>query len=94
MYHYSTFKLSALALVFSVIICIGNLIWVYQIGTFETELYLDEHRQLKEDWESLPYVDIILVDDSENGCPLNYEPLIKRTWPGTYDTCETAEQGI
>ena len=49
-------------------------------------LYLNEHKQLYDDWTTQPFVDITL-ESNEVGCPLNYEPLLFRYWPGTYDVC-------
>ena len=52
----------------------------------ETNVLLYEHRQLYDDWTSRPYTDVIIVD-SVNGCPLEYEPLFHRMWNGTNEFC-------
>ena len=51
-----------------------------------TFLYLAEHKQLMEDWNTRPYVDITVVK-SDEGCPIDYEPLFYRNWNGTHEIC-------
>ena len=57
-----------------------------------TLLYLHEHKQLINDWTSLPFVDIILESEA-NDCPIDYEPLVYRVWNGTYDLCKVTVDG-
>ena len=52
-----------------------------------TALYLAEHKQLVDDWITRPYVDIILKQ-TEEGCPIDYEPLFWRHWNGTHEVCD------
>ena len=53
----------------------------------QTFLYLQEHKQLVDDWTSRPYIDITIENESD-GCPIDYEPLFYRHWNGTYDVCD------
>ena len=39
-----------------------------------------------EDWTTRPYVDITVVK-SDDGCPIDYEPLFYRNWNGTHEIC-------
>ena len=58
-----------------------------------TFLYLHEHRQLVDDWTTLPFVDVRLeVSQEGNGqlqCGEGYEPVFGRVWNGTYEVCQT-----
>lgn len=53
-----------------------------------TPLFLAEHKKLYEDWTTKPFVDITLVEKSK-GCPIDYEPLFSREWPGTERVCKS-----
>ena len=53
----------------------------------ETELYLAEHKNLVDDWNQQPIVDVIVVDGDQS-CPEDYEPLLNFEWPGTHDVCK------
>ena len=44
------------------------------IEILPTNVYLYEHKQLYDDWNTQYYVDII-IESTDNGCPLDYEPL-------------------
>lgn len=92
MSQYSTCKLSMMALLIALVLCILNLLVSRDLSPMPTELYLQGHKQLVDDWQSLPFVDIGLTNAKE-GCPAGYEPMISREWPGTYDTCETESSG-
>ena len=57
--------------------------------TFEflpTNLLLQDHKELHEEWKRQAYVDITLEKESD-GCPQHYEILYQRPWNGTYDLC-------
>ena len=46
-------------------------------------------------WTLQPFVDVTVVDASENpsGCPASHpEELIYEVWPGTYGYCDALEQ--
>ena len=81
-----------MALLIALVLCILNLLVSRDLSPMPTELYLQGHKQLVDDWQSLPFVDIGLTNAKE-GCPAGYEPMISREWPGTYDTCETESSG-
>ena len=83
MREYSTFKLSIMALVLCLSITIFNISVIKNLKSLPTEMYLQEHKQLLDDWESRPFIDIVI----EPECPINYEPLLYRMWEGTYDLC-------
>ena len=71
----------------ALILCLGitifNISVVKSLKSLPTDTYLQEHKQLLADWESRPFIDIVV----EPECPLNYEPLLYRKWKGTYDIC-------
>lgn len=52
----------------------------------ETNLIMYDYRQLYEDWKTQPFIDIVL-EDKDQGCPSDYEPIFKRAWNGTHDLC-------
>ena len=81
-----------MALMIALVLCILNLLVSRDLSPMPTDLYLQGHKQLVDDWQSLPFVDIGLTSAKE-GCPSGYETMISREWPGTYDTCETESQG-
>ena len=51
-----------------------------------TFLYLQEHKQLVSDWTTQPYVDVVVLDSSQE-CPEDYEYLFFRPWNGTHTLC-------
>ena len=83
MRQYSTFKMSIIALIFCLSITIFNIVVISDLKSLPTDLYLHEHKQLVEDWESRPFIDIVL----EPECPPDYETILYRMWEGTYDIC-------
>ena len=90
--QYSTFKLSIVSLLICFCITLANYLLATGLKTMPTSLYLHEHKQLINDWTSLPFVDIVLESEA-NDCPTNYEPLVYRVWNGTYDLCEVTADG-
>ena len=40
------------------ILTLMSIVFVAVIDSFQTDVYLAEHKQLVEDWEAQPYVDI------------------------------------
>ena len=56
----------------------------------QTFIYLEEHKQLVDDWMSRPYIDITIKKGSD-GCPIDYEALFYRRWNGTYDVCDSVD---
>ena len=60
-----------------------------------TDLYLAQHKQLMDDWQALPFVDIALVkpgpdlsqESHKLNCPEEYEPMMQKEWPGTQKIC-------
>lgn len=81
--------LTIITLVFSFFAVICNFALTGLIRQDDPYTFLQEHKQLYEDWLEKPYVDIVVMN-AANGCPLNYEPLFNRTWNGTHDVCRTA----
>ena len=51
-----------------------------------TNLYLQEHKQMFEDFTSYPFIDMLLIEQ-EQGCPEDYEAIFNRVWNGTTDVC-------
>ena len=45
-----------------------------------------EHKQFYEDWTRKPFIDLVVIDRDEQ-CPTDYEPVLNRSWPGSYDLC-------
>ena len=80
-----SFKLVVLALTISIIFVIYNFILAYRMRSFDTSVYLAEHKQLFDDWTSQPFTDIILIPEKE--CPQDYEALLYQVWSGTNDIC-------
>ena len=62
MRHYSTFKLSVIALILCLFITIFNILLAMGLQSLPSDLFLYEHRQLVEDWEALPFVEITIGD--------------------------------
>ena len=93
--HYTTFYISACLLFTCFVISFVILALIQNTEGIPTDLYLAQHRQLTEDWQVKPFVDIILVnsqeeevgEDSQLRCPPEYEALVSRVWPGTKEIC-------
>ena len=86
MTYYMNYRLAITALVLCTILSISNIVMTWCLKPIDTENYLSEHKQLLDDWTTKPFVDIIVIDDSED-CPQDYEIIFYRMWSGTYDTC-------
>ena len=80
LHEYSSFRLSALALIVSIIACVLNLILADDLTPFDTDKYLSEHKQLIEDWQKLPFVAVELVEQGAT-CSEGYEPLLADNRP-------------
>ena len=85
MQKFFSFKLVVLALTISIIFVIYNFILAYRMRSFDTSIYLAEHKQLFDDWTSQPFTDIILTPEGE--CFQDYEALLYQIWGGTHDVC-------
>lgn len=86
MKEYPSYLYASVCLLFGLVLSISSLIPAIFPRSMETNVILYEHRQLFDDWTSQPFVDIVL-ENSVQGCPLDYEPLFHRAWNGTYDIC-------
>ena len=87
MSRYEQFHISLCTLIISFILPAVVIAIAFNSKSDNTALYLAEHKQLVDDWMSRPYVDIILKN-TEEGCPIDYEPLLWRHWNGTHDVCD------
>lgn len=56
---------------------------------------MENYLNFTNSWSQQPYVDVIVVDASENplGCPESHpEELIYEVWPGTKGVCDCLER--
>ena len=91
MTRYLTFYISMILLIICYMVSFAILALISTIEDVSTDLYLAQHKQLMEDWQALPFVDITLVKpgpdlsqkDHKLVCPEEYEPLMQKEWPGT-----------
>ena len=94
MTRYTAFHISGCLLFVNFLLSFIILAQVRNIDGLPIDLYLAEHKQLFDDWQAKPFVDITLVKAREGDdpskelvCPEDYEPLISKTWPGTEEIC-------
>ena len=87
MRNYSTFKLSIISLFCCILLTVCNILLASGLKSTPTELYLYEHKQLVEDWEALPFIDIKI--SSDENCPEGFEPLFNKVWNGTRSVCKS-----
>lgn len=86
MSKYEQFHISLCTLFIAMALSCITLIVALSSEGVPSFLYLQEHKQLIEDWTTQPFVDIV-VNTAEEGCPIDYEPLIYRVWNGTHELC-------
>ena len=86
LHYYNSFVLACITLSVGLVLATAAFCSSWLIKMLPTNVYLYEHRQLFDDWRSLPLIDVV-IRDGEQGCPAEYEPLFSRTWNGTYDLC-------
>ena len=58
----------------------------FKLEFLPTNIILYEHKTMYHDWQTSPYVDIV-IEPHNFGCPDDYEVLFSRPWNGTYDLC-------
>ena len=83
---YEQFHISLCTLIIALVLSIVTLMIAAGSVGIPSFLYLQEHKQLIDDWTTQPYVDIVVRLESE-GCPEDYEALIFRPWNGTHELC-------
>ena len=73
-------------------ICLGfATLTVAIIGYCKMNAYNYAMQDFKDNWESLPLVDI---KATEGECPVGYEELINRKWPGTVLGCDCTKSWL
>lgn len=90
---YKSWICTLFAVPVGLVLSITSLISCLMIEILPTNVYLYEHKQLYDDWNTQYYVDII-IESTDNGCPLDYEPLFQRQWNGTHDYCQDRQGNI
>ena len=61
MTRYLTFYISTILLIFCYMVSFAILALINTTDDVPTDLYLAQHKQLMDDWQALPFVDIALV---------------------------------
>ena len=85
---YASWRCAAFCMPIGLFLSISAFILVFTLDFLPTNVILQEHLTMYNDWKAQPYIDILL-EKHELGCPSEYEALFWRPWNGTQNICKT-----